>query len=417
MFSMRIFRSIGITLVFLSCDSFAGEGIYKWKDKYGDTHYGEKPPTGLKAETITLKSETTSIQNSMVSKPVSIEKSKANEITRYVLRANEKTAKRTRWASKLIISNNILWLTFKNSILEFNLNTEKSKKYNLNHIQDALSTHNMHISGDYFVFLNINKKLSQSVFHVYNYKNNTIKTLPISSNPDIIYSYDDKYNDGIFSFDYKQNTLIQYNNIKNLGKVGHASEKKYISNGNNTGSLSTSENTIWQTSGNKKNCSVSFFDKKTGNAASFNHKEIGLSASNTCGSIVADNNEVWVSSLARKFNTTFSIYNINNKTWENIKKSKNNIPLNQSSFQMDSEYIYYYSCEKLIAMNRVTKNASILTTDTLLTSKKRYCISDYKIHDNNAWVLKFEDYRNKITPVLYKISLNRTKKNSNKHSP
>jgi len=410
MFSMNIFKSIGITLAFLSCGSLAGEGVYKWKDKHGDIHYGEKPPVGLKAKIIIPKSGTASIQNSITSKPVSIKKSKVNEITRYVLRADEKIGKYARWPSKLTISNNILWLTFESSILEFNLDTKKSRKYNLNHIQDTLSTQNMQISGDYFIFLSRDEKSSKSTFHVYNYKNNTNKTLPISSSPNRIYNYDDKYDDGIFAFDYNQNALIQYSNVKNRGKVKRANEKKYISNGNNTGSLSTSESTIWQTSGNKKTCSVSFFDKKVGNEASFTHKEMGVPASNICGSIVADNDEVWVTSLAKRFNTTFSIYNIKNKTWETIKKSKNNVSLNQSPLQMDNEYVYYYSCEKLMTINRSTRNASILTTDVFnVTSKNRYCITDYKIHDDNAWVLKFEDYKYRLSPVLYKIPLNKAK--------
>ena len=40
-----------LTLLFVSLNSFAyAEGVFKWKDRYGKTQYGDKPPQGVKAE-------------------------------------------------------------------------------------------------------------------------------------------------------------------------------------------------------------------------------------------------------------------------------------------------------------------------------------------------------------------------------
>ncbi len=47
---MRYFITI-LTLLFVSFNSFAyAEGVYKWKDRYGKTQYGDKPPQGVKTE-------------------------------------------------------------------------------------------------------------------------------------------------------------------------------------------------------------------------------------------------------------------------------------------------------------------------------------------------------------------------------
>jgi len=421
MFLTKSYQYIAITLAFfLSLNSLAVAGIYKWQDENGDIHYGQQPPAGLKStatkprvensnkhKTIKPRLENASTNHLIPSKSIPIQVSNINGITRYVLRADEKIGQYTRWRSEMTISNNTVWVTFEKSILAFDLKTNKSKKYHLKNIQGTVSTQSMQISGDYFIFLKKEHRSSKSTLLVYNYKNNTHKVLPISSNPNTLYHYDDQYDDGIFSFDYKQNVLIQYIKVKNPGEMQHANEKKYRPDNNHTGPVATSESAIWQSSGKKKTCSVRLFDKKTGNTASFNYKKMGLPASNRCAWIVADDNEVWVTSRVKRFNTTFSIYNIKNKKWKHIKNSKNNIPLNHSPLQMDNESVYYISCEKLIAINRTTKNASILTTTAFNINPKRHvCISAYKIHDDHAWVLKFQAYKSRLTPILYKIPLN-----------
>lgn len=40
-----------LTLLFVSLNSFTyAEGVFKWKDRYGKTQYGDKPPQGVKAD-------------------------------------------------------------------------------------------------------------------------------------------------------------------------------------------------------------------------------------------------------------------------------------------------------------------------------------------------------------------------------
>lgn len=47
---MRYFITI-LTLLFVSLNSFAyADGVFKWKDRYGKTQYGDKPPQGVKAK-------------------------------------------------------------------------------------------------------------------------------------------------------------------------------------------------------------------------------------------------------------------------------------------------------------------------------------------------------------------------------
>ena len=78
--------------------------------------------------------------------------------------------------------------------------------------------------------------------------------------------------------------------------------------------------------------------------------------------------------------------------------------MNQSSLQIDSNNLYYYSCDNLIALNRKSRNASMIDTNFFDgDDKNRYCIYNFKLYNKHLWFLKFEPYKYKLTPVLYKI--------------
>ena len=407
MLPIKLLKLTASALAFISCATFATEEVYKWTATNDSTHYKENYSVELRSKSIKAKTDPAYKQSTITSKPVSIIESNQNGITRYVFRTNEHIGKHSRWPNELTISNNTLWLTFKNSILEFNLDRKTAKKHKLNKTHSILSTQNMYISGDYFIFLNTNEKPSSSSFHIYKHKTNVYKIALLNTTSHKIINYEDQYDDGILTVDYKNNLLTQYDNANTLWKTNIENETKHVSDRKNSGAVSTSEKTIWQISGNKKPCSVSRYDKKSQYTESFDYINMGVSDSSICGWIASDNDEAWVTSFSKKLNAAFSIFNIKNKTWETIYKSKNNITLNQAPLQMNQEYIYYHSCEKLIALNRGTRNASIFTTDLFdIASKKTYCISGFKIHDDSAWVLKFEDYKHRVSPVLYKIPLN-----------
>ena len=400
----RLVTSITVTLIYLSCNTLSAEGFYKWIDKNGNTHYGSSPPAGLEVKTVIVKTSAP-IKKILIKNPVSIETFQAKGVTGYIMHANEKIGKYIRWPTNLTITNDVLWLPFETSILKFNLSTKRSIKYNLNKIPDSLSTQNLHISGDSFVFLQEDEELSQIFLHLYSHTASTYEKIPVGFSPTRIVRYDDKYDDGIFAFNNNKNILIQYADVKKTDKPNSEHEIQHVIGGSSSTTLSVSRDRIWYLYEKNNSCFIGFYDKN-GNTFSNINNEISVPTTNKCGWIVADDEEVWVTSLSRKSDSTFHIYNINNKTWESINKSKNNIAVSQSPLQMDDEYIYYYNCEKLISINIKSRNASKITIDGFdENSKSTYCIADFKLYNGYAWILKFETYKSGRYPIFYKIPL------------
>lgn len=403
MLSNWVTRIISIILAVVFCNTHATSNIYKWTDKNGQIHYEEKPHKEFNNKTISLKNKNQLTESLVIEKPVKIEEQEVNGVTKYFLLANERINKFAQKPTTLVINNNKLWLTFEHSVLSFDLLKRQSRKYNLKKLQDLVSTQNMYFSDDKFIFLGNEKKSSERIFHVYNHKTKKYKKWPTSKALNgIILS---ENSEDLLVIDDSNSTLSLFNNLDDFNE-------KYITRFtvNVPLNLTNNPDTIWYTYSikpyGKTTCSVGYFFKNKSKSVTFNHKEIGFPELNTCGWIVSDDDEVWVTSNSRKKGSVFAVYSINDNKWDSLAVSENGLPVNQSHLQIDSNNLYYYSCDNLIALNRESRNASVIDTNVFDGDEKhRYCIYNYKLYKNQLWVLKFEPYKYKTTPVLYKIPI------------
>ena len=404
MLSNQIIKIISIILPFVCCNVHATSDIYKWTDENGQIQYGEKPHNEFNAKIVSQNQKYNSNESLVIEKPVKIVEQEEMDVTRYFLLANERINKFSRWPTTIVINNDKLWITFEHSVLSFDLLEHQSKKYNLKKLTGHVSTRNMYFSDDSFIFLAKDKKTLENIFHVYNHKTQEYNKWPTDNNLNRIILYENS--EDMLIIGGSNSALSLFKNIKYFNEKDSKKTIKYTVD--MPGSLSNNYDTIWYTHWNKPNeavtCSVGYFFKNDSKYVKFNHKEIGFPKHNRCGWIISDDEEVWVTSNSREKGSYFAVYNIKNNKWDPLAISKNGFPVNQSPLQLDENNLYYNSCENLIALNRKSRNSSVINTDIFSDDdKSRYCIYGFKLYEDHVWVLKFEPYKYKLTPVLYKI--------------
>lgn len=405
LFSHRLSALTVLGLLVL-CGSLAAQEVYKWTDEDGNIRYGDKPPAGTESVAGVTKLAGTTESESITKTAVKVATSEEGGITRNVLYANEQFSSHSQVPSRIVVSDDVLWLTFKDSVLTFDPRTRTSTKYQFDRIERGLSGQYMEVLGDNFVFFQKDRDRSNSAFHVYSHVSDFHNEIPIATTPTNIIFYDDKYNDGLFAFLYAKKLLIQYTFANGFGDTSAVSEVVRPVDGDVSGihGLSTNTNGIWFLSGHRKDCALGFHGKRSNAVRRFNSDEIGLPSSNGCSTLAADDDEVWVTSRANRRSSTFSIYDIKNDSWELIEKSANGIALNATPLQMDSESVYYNSCEKLVAIDRTSRLAKVLRIDRDDPDNPHTsCISVFKLHDTDLWALVFETENHRDYPVLYKI--------------
>lgn len=394
-------------MLFLLCHTIAAQELYKWTDEDGNVHYGDKPPAVPDAESSVTKVDTGATRNTIAKVPVTVETSETTGVTRYVLYANEILSSHSSMPSRMIFSDGILWLPFRDSVLSFDPATRQSTKYRLDRIQKGLPPQLMHISGNSFIFLEKDRHSTQSTFHVYDHVENSHNKIPVATTPTNVLLYDDKYRDGIFGFSFHSKSLIQFPDVPGDRDATAASEVEWPPVGDLHGvyGLTVTRNAIWYISGYKKACSGGFFDKQSKITKHFDNEEIGGSSANACSSIVADDREAWITSLdPGGAGTTFSIYDLNSGEWDTLKKDKDDPGSYAVLLQMDSERIYFTKCDNVLAIDRVSKRTTAYTPDgPERVDQRTYCISTFEVHDGYIWALKFEEHDRRRYPVLYKI--------------
>ena len=405
LFPSRLFRRLAATVLLVFCGSLAAQDLYKWTDENGNIHYEDKPPDESGNESIALKVESSSASNTITKIPVSIEESAESKITRFVLFANEIFSSHSQTPSKLIVADDTLWLTFEDSLLSFDPSNKTSTKYKLDRIRFGLSGQSMRISGENFIFFSTDRKVPVRAFHIYNHVTDSYKEKTIRTTPNYIIPYEDKYDDGIFGFDFQSKSIVQYANVTNVGDKIAIKEVEYQLDNGDGGihALSTNADAIWYFSGYRRNCSVGYFEKQKNTGGSFNSDEIGIPASNSCAFIVADDDEVWVTTVADRRDAALAIYDIRNRAWEVLERSANNIDFSVSPLQMDSERVYYNYCDRLIAINRKSRVSKVLTIDGDRIDRQTHCIHAFNIYDGYVWALVFEPFNHRKYPVLYRI--------------
>lgn len=396
---------LGAYALLAFCGSVAAQSLYKWTDEDGNVHYGDKPPVGTDDISIAVEAEGPSARNTITKIPVSIEESEENGIARFVLLANEVFSSHSQTPSKLVVADDTLWLTFEDSLLSFDPSTKTSVKYKLERIRFGLSGQRMRISGDHLIFSPTSRDVSVDAFYLYNHMTDAYKEVAISTKSNYIISYEDRYDDGIFGFAFQRKSIVQYMDVRNVVDESPVEEFVYQVDNSEGGihALSVNSDSIWYFSGYKKNCSVGFFDKQESIGKSFNNDEIGIPASNSCAFIVADDDEVWVTSVADRRDATLAVYDIGSGTWEVLERSANDIDFSVSPLQMDTERVYFNYCDRLIAVNRESRVAKALAIDGDRNDRQTQCIHAFNIYDDHVWALVFEPFNHRKYPVLYKI--------------
>lgn len=406
-FSLSEMVALTGLILLLSCTGIAAQELYKWTDKDGNVHYGDKPPAAPDAQSSITKIDTGITRNAIGKVPVTVDTSETAGVTRYVLYANEILSSHSSMPSRMIFSDGILWLPFRDSVLSFDPATRQSTKYRLDRIQTGPAPRRMHVSGDSFVFLEKDRHSTESAFHIYDYVSNSYDELAVTTTPTTILLYDDKYEDGIFGFSFHSRSLIQFPNVLGDKDATLASEVAFLPAGEIDGinGLTVGRDAIWYISGYKKACSGGFFDKRSKITKHFDSEEIGGSSSNGCSSIVADDREVWITSLdPGGAGTTFSIYDLNSGEWGTLKKDKDDPGSYAVLLQMDKERIYFTHCAEVLAIDRESKRTTAFTPENPeQVDQRTYCISLFKVHDEHIWALKFEESDRRRYPVIYKI--------------
>ena len=396
---------LAATVLLAFCGSVAAQSLYKWTDEDGNVHYGDKPPAGTADESIALEAEGPSARDTIAKLPVSIEESEEGGIARFVLFANEVFSSHSQTPSQLVVADGTLWLTFEDSLLSFDPSTKTSIKYKLDRIRYGLSGQRMRISGDHFIFFPTSRDVSVDAFYVYNHMTDAYKELTIRTKSNYIIPYEDRHNDGIFGFAFQSKSIVQYTGV--TGVVDEELVEEFIYQVDNSDggihALSVNSDAIWYFSGYRKNCSVGFFGKQESTGRSFNSDEIGIPASNSCAFIVADDDEVWVTSVADRRDATLAVYDVEDQTWDVLERSTNNIEFSLSPLQMDAERVYYNYCDRLIAVDRETRESKMLAIDGDPTDRHTSCIHAFNIYDDHVWALVFEPSNHRKYPVLYRI--------------
>lgn len=401
----RLDWRLAATALLVICGSLAAQELYKWTDENGNVHYGDKPPAGAGKTSNAQKVESSSANRTITKIPVSVEESVESDISRFVLLANPIFSSHSQTPSRLVVVDDTLWLTFEDSLLSFDPKSNTSTKYKLDRIRFGLSGQKMRISRDKFIFFALERSVSVSAFHVYDQVNDSYRELALRVPPNYIISYEDRYDDGIFGFDFQSKSIVQYPDVSNIRGESAVREFEYLVENLDGGihALSVNMDSIWYFTGYKKNCTVGYFKKRKSTGEKFRSDEIGLPASNGCAFIVADDDEVWVTSIANGRDTSLAVYDIGSGAWEVLETSRNDIDFSVSPLKMDTERVYYKYCDKLIAVNRESRVSKVFPIDGDPVDRKTHCIHDFNINDGNVWALVFEPFDHRKYPVLYRI--------------
>ena len=406
MFTSRLDWRLAASVLLVFCGSLAAQELYQWTDENGNVHYGDKPPVGPGNASSALKMESSSAKNTIAKIPVSVEAYEDGDISRFVLLANPIFSSHSQTPSRLVVVDGTLWLTFEDSLLSFDPVSKTSTKYKLDRIRFGLSGQKMRISGQSFIFFSMDRDVTVSSFHIYNHVTDSYRELAVPTPPNYIISYEDRYGDGIFGFDFQNKSIVQYADVSSIGDESVVREFEYQVANLQGGihALSVNADAIWYFTGYKKNCSVGYFEKGKKTGRSFDSDEIGIPASSGCAFVVADDDEVWVTAVgADRRNASLAVYDIAGGVWEVLETSKNDIDFSVSPLQMDEERVYYKYCDKLISVNRESRLSKTLSIDGDPGDRQTHCIHDFNTYNGSVWALVFEPVGHRKFPVLYRV--------------
>jgi hypothetical protein len=415
--AMRVLAALLLVVV---CNTTMAQELYKWTDEHGNVHYGDKPPASQSAEAGTPDVQSVPRPNTNIGIPVSVETSTHDGVVRYVLKTNEILSSHSSTPSRIVISDDVLWLPFRESVLAFEPQSRQLTKYTIDRSQRGIAAQLMNFSGNKFIFPETDSRyifpetdtgLGNSAFRLYDYENDVYSELPIPTRPSHLITYDDTHGNGIFGYSYRKRTLLQFPSVAADAAENKATAFERVIAVDIPGItvLSASSNMIWHAYGYRTPCVASSFDKQTERIRTFTSDDIGGSTANGCLAIVADENEVWLSAPDEKDrrikNTTFSVYDIHSEQWETIPKPESNPGPFAVSLQMDDQRVYYVNCQRIVAVNRSTKHVTAFSFDDFSFDQTHTsCINVLRVTNGLMWALKFEeDKLSKRYPVLYAI--------------
>jgi len=384
--------------------------IYKWTDEDGNVHYEDNPPTGSVGTSEIVREKPPPQSNSILTESESVGVTKTADFTRYALFVGEEYAPTAKNVRSLIATEERLWIMYSDKVVSFDSTKNEATQYDFAHLK--LNVFEMQVTDRYLVLRSRNKLGTTSELNIYNFAKNSYYTVTLEKPYSNLVPYNNQYNDDLLMFDQKERTLIKYNKVPEPSGLESVSTVEYPMNDfSYVQQTSMVKNKVWLLGPGRESCMVSLLDTETGSATTFNHKEMGLLASDRCVSIVADQTEVWISvrKSLRRFDADLLVYDIEAASWELLDKRNDGLEFTASQLWMDAEHVYSRNrgCSQITAMDRHSRNMTAIDLkDYELDSfDGGGCVDKHTLFNGHLWALKFANRGRQKYPVLYKIPL------------